>query len=178
MIKKTKNFLSSTIACFLVASVLVEASAAFAQQQPTRQVRVVGTNELQNAPAGDFCSNIRDDAQEQRYALKMQELNELRAAVEERIVALESKRAEFEAWQKKRDQFAQLADESLVEIYSKMRPDAAAGRLEILEPVLAAAIVLKLPRRRASVILNEMTASKAASITEVIAASSVIKEPS
>ena len=178
MIKKTKTFIPSTIACFVAAGVLLETSVAFAQEQPVRQVRVVGTNDLENAPAGDFCSNIRDDAQEQRYALKMRELNELRAAVEERIVALESKRAEFEAWQKKRDQFAQLADESLVEIYSKMRPDAAAGRLEILEPILAAAIVLKLPRRRASVILNEMTAAKAASITEVIAASSVTKEPS
>ena len=178
MIKKMKTFIPSTIACFVATGVLLETSGAFAQEQPVRQVRVVGTNDLENAPAGDFCSNIRDDAQEQRYALKMRELNELRAAVEERIVALESKRAEFEAWQKKRDQFAQLADESLVEIYSKMRPDAAAGRLEILEPILAAAIVLKLPRRRASVILNEMTAAKAASITEVIAASSVTKEPS
>ena len=105
-------------------------------------------------------------------------LNRANSAPRGFLKALESKRAEFEAWQKKRDQFAQLADESLVEIYSKMRPDAAAGRLEILEPILAAAIVLKLPRRRASVILNEMTAAKAASITEVIAASSVTKEPS
>lgn len=178
MIMKTKKFITPTIACLLATGAWFENSVAFAQENAVKQVRVVGAGELESAPAGDFCSNIRDDVQEQRYALKMQELKRLRAAVEERIVALESKRAEFEAWQKKRDQFAQLADESLVEIYSKMRPDAAAGRLEILEPVLAAAIVLKLPRRRASVILNEMTAAKAASITEVIAASSVVKEPS
>ena len=141
-------------------------------------MRVVGTNELENAPAGDFCSNIRDDAQEQRYALKMQELNALKAQVEERIIALENKRAEVEAWQKKRDQFADLAGTSLVEIYSQMRPDAAAGRLEILEPTLAAAIVLKMNRRKASVIMNEMSAEKAASITQVIAQSTAAKEPS
>ena len=166
------------IACFVGMVVGAGVTTVFAQETPKEQVRVVGPGALENAPSGDFCSNIRDDAQERRYALKMQELNRLKAAVEERIVALESKRVEFEAWQKKRDQFAELADSSLIEIYSKMRPDAAAGRLEILEPILAAAIVLKLPRRRASVIMNEMTAAKAASITEVIAASSVIKEPS
>lgn len=147
-------------------------------EQPRKQVRVVGTKSLANAPAGDFCTNIKDDAQERRYALKMQELKDLREAVEARIVALEEKRAEVEAWQKKRDQFANLADTSLVEIYSKMRPDAAAGRLEMLEPTLAAAIVLKMPRRKASVILNEMSPAKAATITQVIAASTASKVPS
>ncbi len=156
---------------------LVWGSLAYAEQ-PRKQVRVVGNKSLASAPAGDFCTNIKDDAQERRYALKMQELKELRAAIEARIVALEEKRAEVEAWQEKRDQFANLADTSLVEIYSKMRPDAAAGRLEMLDPTLAAAIVLKMPRRKASVILNEMSPAKAANITQVIAASTASKEPS
>ena len=175
---KSHSALRKTLVCVIAISTFGSIGLAEAQDKPTKNVRVVGGTSLEDAPAGDFCSNIIDGAQEQRYAMKMRELNALRAAVEERIVALESKRAEFEAWQKKRDQFAELADSSLVEIYSKMRPDAAAGRLEILQPILAAAIVLKLPRRRASVILNEMTAAKAASITEVIAASSSVKEPS
>jgi len=159
----------------LVVGTWVSASHA---EQTRKQVRVVGKKSLASAPAGDFCTNIKDDAQERRYALKMQELNKLKAAVEARIVALENKRKEVEAWQAKRDQFADLADSSLVEIYSKMRPDAAAGRLEILEPTLAAAIVLKMPRRKASVVMNEMSAAKAASITQVIAASTAAKEPS
>ncbi|MEP4261898.1 MAG: MotE family protein [Rhizobiaceae bacterium] len=151
---------------------------ASAADKPRKQVRVVGNKSLVSAPAGNFCTNIKDDAQERRYALKLQELNKLKAAVEARIVALENKRAELEAWQRKRDQFAELADTSLVEIYSKMRPDAAAGRLEMLEPTLAAAIVLKMPRRKASVVMNEMSAKVAASITQVIASSTAAKEPS
>ena len=151
---------------------------ASAADKPRKQMRVVGNKSLVSAPAGNFCTNIKDDAQERRYALKLRELNKLKAAVETRIVALENKRAELEAWQKKRDQFAELADTSLVEIYSKMRPDAAAGRLEMLEPTLAAAIVLKMPRRKASVVMNEMSAKMAASITQVIASSTAAKEPS
>ena len=164
-------------ACAMAIGFSTWATAADADK-PRKQVRVVGKQYLANAPAGDFCTNIRDDAQERRYALKMKELNALKAEVEARIVALENKRAEVEAWQKKRDQFADLAGTSLVEIYSKMRPDAAAGRLEMLEPMLAAAIVLKMNRRRASVIMNEMSAEKAASITQVIAQSTAAKEPS
>ncbi|MEP1206295.1 MAG: MotE family protein [Rhizobiaceae bacterium] len=173
------SFLTSSIcialAATLGASLWMTASAA---DKPRKQVRVVGNKSLVSAPAGNFCTNIKDDAQERRYALKLQELNKLKAAVEARIVALENKRAELEAWQRKRDQFAELADTSLVEIYSKMRPDAAAGRLEMLEPTLAAAIVLKMPRRKASVVMNEMSAKVAASITQVIASSTAAKEPS
>ena len=169
----------------LVGAAAVATAIEFSNQvlaadadKPRKHVRVVGKASLASAPAGDFCSNIKDDAQERRYALKMQELNRLKAEVEERIVALEKKRAEVEAWQEKRDRFADLAGTSLVEIYSKMRPDAAAGRLEMLEPTLAAAIVLKMNRRKASVIMNEMSVEKAASITQVIAQSTAAKEPS
>lgn len=160
----------------LVLGGITTAGLAIAEDS-TRDVRVVGATGLAKTQGGDFCSNIRDDAQERRFALKMQELKNLRQQIEDRIIALENKRAELEAWQKKREKFANLADESLVEIYSKMRPDAAAGRLEIIEPVLAAALLLKMPRRKASVVLNEMTASKAAKITEVIAASTAQKKP-
>lgn len=173
------SFISSSGSFVLVLALIGSAWVTTASaEQVRKQVRVVGKKNLARAPAGDFCTNIKDDAQERRYALKMQQLNDLKAEVEARIVALENKRKEVEAWQKKRDQFADLADSSLVEIYSKMRPDAAAGRLEILEPTLAAAIVLKMSRRKASVIMNEMSAEKAASITQVIAASTAAKEPS
>ena len=167
----------SALPALLALSIVAGTGFAVAEDS-MRKVREVGLTQLANAPEGEFCSNIRDDAQERRYALKMQELHTLKKQIESRIVALENKRAELEAWQKKSQAFAELADESLVEIYSKMRPDAAAGRLEMIQPVLAAALILKMPRRKASVVLNEMAAAKAAKITEVIAASTAEKEPS
>ena len=148
---------------------------------------VLGTGKLQAqsvevSQSGDdieaFCTNIANPAREQRYALKEQELLTLQEEVEERIAALEAKRAEFETWVKRRENFAARAQESVVGIYAKMRPDAAASRLEMLNDELVAAIVLKLSPRQAGVILNEMKAHKAASVTALIAASARRKDPS
>ena len=120
---------------------------------------------------GAFCETIKDVAREKRYALKTKELNVLKAAIEERIEALAKKRSEFEEWRAKRDSFSQKAQDHLVEVYAKMRPDAAASRLQVLDKVLAAAILMKLPASKASVIFNEMKVEDAADITQIIAAS-------
>ncbi|MDP2732208.1 MAG: flagellar protein, partial [Hoeflea sp.] len=52
-----------------------------------------------------------------------------------------------------------------------MRPDAAAEQLEIVSPMVAAAIIMKLSPRLASQILNEMDSKKAAGLTGIIASS-------
>jgi flagellar motility protein MotE (MotC chaperone) len=83
---------------------------------------------------------------------------------------LEATREAIKEWVSKREKFARGARETVVEIYSKMRPDAAAGRMEQLEGGLAAAILLKLKPRTAGVILNEMSAEKAALLTGIMAA--------
>lgn len=153
-------------------------SSPVSAQEVRKKPRVVGS-ELARAPSGNqFCENIKDAAQEQRYAIKTRELNQLKAEVEKRIVALEKKRIEFELWRKKRDDFSAKAKAAVVEIYSKMRPDAAAGRLEILDKSLAAAILLKMSAQKAGVILNEMKAEIAAEITQVLASSGNTDIPS
>ena len=132
--------------------------------------------------AQQFCGNIRDQVLEKRYALKKREiealhavkkrqLEDLRAEVQKRIDTLEIRRIKFEKWVVRRDNFSAMATKSIVDIYTKMRPDAAASRLEELGEVLAAAILLKMSSRKAGVILNEMKAVKAAEITRVIASS-------
>ena len=150
------------------------------QKRKVREVEMEGgaVEELANSPSQQLCAALRDTAREKRYALKTKELNELKAKVEQRIQALEEKRIEFQEekaeiqkWNDKRAKFLELAAGNLVEIYSKMRPDAAAGRLEILAKPLAAAILMKLSPRKAGVILNEMKAENAAEITQVIAQS-------
>lgn len=128
--------------------------------------------------AAQFCANVKDEARERRYALKEQEIGALMVQVDERIKALEKKRAEFEEWQNRREQFAKLATEGLVDIYAKMRPAAAAERLGKLSTELSASILMKLSSRQSGVILNEMDVEIAATITNVIAASSQRKDPS
>lgn len=117
----------------------------------------------------EFCANIVDAARERRYAVQTRELENLRSEIDERIAALEVKRAEYEHWLARRKEVIDRAEDSVVGIYSRMRPDAAAERMEKLDASLAAAILLKLNQRQAGIILNEMDSQAAAQLTSIIA---------
>lgn len=148
-------------------------SAADGQvRKPDRTVALQTQDEIRA-----FCSNIADDAKEIRYAKKAAELRALQEKVEERIKILEEKNQEFEAWVERRNKFQRQAQENLVEIYAKMRPDAAAARLELLGADLAAVILMRLSPRQAGVILNEMDAKKAALVTGIISAAGQRRDP-
>ena len=116
-----------------------------------------------------YCTNIADAARDRRYLLQKQELDTLQAGIDERIVVLEERRAEYEDWLKRRNDFLQQAEQGLIDIYKGMRPDAAAERLENVNAEIAAAIIMKLSPRIASQILNEMDSQVAAALTSVIA---------
>ena len=90
-------------------------------------------------------------------------------ALDERIAALEAKRAEYEKWVSRREDFLKRADDSVVAIYSQMRPDAAALQIAVMQPEAAAGILSKLQPRTASAILNEMDPTVAATLTNVMA---------
>ena len=125
-----------------------------------------------------FCSNIADAARDRRYVLQTEELRALQQEVDKRIKLLEEKRADYEAWLKRREDFLAKAEDGVVKIYSGMRPDAAAERLAEMDPKLAAGILMKLEARKAGVILNEMERKKAAMLTSVMAAASRRNDPS
>lgn len=125
-----------------------------------------------------FCGNIVDAARDRRYALQKAELEQLQTDIDERIVMLEQKRAEYEEWLTRRDRFMQQAQETVVEIYGKMRPDAAASQLGELRADTAAAILMSLDARKASVILNEMEIETAASLTGIMVSAARKKDPS
>jgi len=149
---------------------------AFAQEV-TAPVEANGTSD----EIRQFCTNIADAARDQRYVLQKKELADLQAGVNERIGVLEKRRAEYEDWLKRRDDFLKQAELGLVDIYKTMKADAAAGQLELVNPEIAAAIVMKLPPRQSSLILSEMSPDKAAVLTNIISSASdanTSKEPS
>lgn len=117
-----------------------------------------------------FCSNIADAARERRYALQKAELEALREEIQMKIQILEDKRSELESWVEKRETYSAAAADGLVEVYAKMRPDAAAQRMEKLPSELTAALLTKLSARAAGTILNEMAADKAAMVTVIMSA--------
>lgn len=123
-----------------------------------------------------YCTNINDKAADARYAMQTRELQQLRADVDSRIQELEAKRLEYEVWLKRRDEFIDKAEDSLVGIISKMRPDAAAAQMALLGDEAAAALLLKLNPRVSSVILNEMPAEKSSKLARVIVGSRVVSQ--
>jgi len=125
-----------------------------------------------------FCTGIADEARDRRYSLQKLELEKLRKDVDERIKMLDTKRAEYESWMKRREDFLALAEDNVVKIYATMKPDAAAERLAVLDAKLSAGILMKLDSRKAGVILNEMDSKAAAALTSIMAAASRREDPS
>ena len=124
-----------------------------------------------------YCANIADAARDQRYLRQKNELESLKVKVDERIAVLEQRRDEYQKWLGKRDDFMRVAEGTLVDIYKKMRPDAAAAQLSLINPGVAAAIVMKLNARLSSQILNEMDPEKAAGLAGIIANAAAAEQP-
>src|SRR5262249_25614428 len=152
-----------------VAAAPAQQDAAPAPAAPA----AAGADEVQR-----FCSNIVDAARDRRYALQAEELQKLKADIDERMKALEAKRLEYEGWLKRRADFPAKAEDNVVKIYAKMKPDAAAERLAEVKVELAAGILMKLDPRQASTILNEMDSKVAAVITGVMASAARKADPS
>jgi flagellar motility protein MotE (MotC chaperone) len=121
-----------------------------------------------------YCTNISDKAADERQAMQARELTQLRADIDSRIEQLDAKRKEYEVWLKRRDDFIDKAEDSLVGIISKMRPDAAAAQMALMGDEAAAALLLKLNPRVSSVILNEMPADKSSKLARVIVGSRTV----
>jgi flagellar motility protein MotE (MotC chaperone) len=155
-----------------VRQVLPGGQPPAAPQQLTRE-KAPDESELQR-----FCSNIADAARDRRYVLQAEELKQLQAGIDQRMKALEDKRAEYEQWLKRREVFLARAEDSVVKIYAGMKPDAAAERLAMVNVDLAAAILMKLDSRKAGVILNEMDQKAAAALTGIMASAARRIDPS
>ena len=116
-----------------------------------------------------YCANIADAASDARFALQKQALADIEKEIEGRLKVLEAKRAEYEEWLRRRNEVLEKADETIVLIYSRMRPDAAALQLTNMDEEIAAAVIAKLNPRVASAVLNEMEPGRAAQLANVIA---------
>lgn len=148
------------------AAVLALASQVGAQQ-PATITESASSDEIQK-----FCTNIADPARDRRYLLQKQDLEKLQADVDERIKVLEERTAEYQHWLKRRNEFLANAKAGLIDIYKKMKPDAAAPQLEQMQVEIAAAIVMQLPPRQSALFLAEMAPETAGMISMIIASAS------
>lgn len=148
----------------ILAGPMVSAAMGEEQQEPRPASTVTG-----NSLAEHYCANIADAAQDARFAWQVKTITEMEKELDKRIAIINEKSAELKAWIEQREKFLEMANDGLVEIYTKMRADAAAQQLAAMNEVTAAAIVMKLPPKIASAVLSEMEAEKAARMTATIA---------
>jgi flagellar motility protein MotE (MotC chaperone) len=142
-------------------------SGALAEDKPSQPRQAVKTAREEIKA---FCASIADAARDQRYQLQKEELAKLQDQVNLRIAVLEQRKADYETWLNQRNAFMKQAEAGLVDIYKKMKPDAAATQMNLLDPNLVSAIIMKLKPSQASLILSEMEPKKAAMITAIMSA--------
>ncbi|GMP09537.1 MULTISPECIES: MotE family protein [Bradyrhizobium] len=115
-----------------------------------------------------FCSNVADPAVDARLAWQIKELEKAESLLRERIAEVEAKRVEYEKWMALRDDFLKKAEASVVEIYSRMKPEAAATQIAGMADETAAAVLAKLSPRNSSAIFNEMDTARAAHLADLL----------
>ena len=115
-----------------------------------------------------YCQNVAAAAADARFALQTRKLNDLEGEIAKRVAALEEKEAEVKDVLSRHDEALKHADATLVAIYAKMRPDAAAQQISALDDATAAAVLEQLNARQSSAILNEITPERAVKLVNTI----------
>lgn len=121
------------------------------------------------SPAQQYCSNILDATSAAQIAQQTRNLEKAQKEIDDRVALLTAKADVLKKWMKLREDFAARATDSLVEIYSRMKSDAAAAQLAAMDEMTSAAIISKLPPKVSSPIMAEMEVAKAARLSAVIA---------
>lgn len=130
----------------------------------------VGALTMDAAPASvkGYCDNLAASLGDAEKAAQIATLAELEAQLKQRAVELADRQSELRAVIKQRDEAAARADAALVDIYTKMKPEAAAAQMASMEDALAAALLGKLSTRAASAILGEIPPARAARLAEAM----------
>ena len=149
--------------------------AAPAADAEPRKVRVIGADGTPEAVAAPvlsdverYCTNIADPAKDARAALQAKRLQDLEAEVGKRVDELEAKRREYQDWLQQRQAFIESTSSIMLDIYTGMKPDAAALQLAGIDRATAASLIAKMKPRTASAIMAEIPAPVAAEISKVI----------
>ncbi len=121
-----------------------------------------------SGPAKAYCQNIDTAALDARFLKEKAEILRLQEELAKRTAQLEAKKAEYQQWLKRRDEFVSKATAGLVDLYTKMKPDAAALQLAAIDEEAAAALLMRLSPRSSSAILNQMDSAKAARLVSVM----------
>lgn len=125
---------------------------------------------LQLNETQQYCQNIAAAAADARFAWQRKRISDLEAQLKQRIADLEAREAAFKEFLAHRDEVMKRATDTVVGIYSHMKPDVAAKQLSGLDDDLAAAILTHLTQKQASIILNEVDPDRAVKLINTMTA--------
>ncbi len=155
-----------------IAPAAKQISDAVAREPPKRDVTATPenietiTDDKLASIARSYCSNNLASAAEARIASKRKALLELEERIEKKSAELSRLTADARDWVDRREKGRAMSRDSLVDAYSKMRPEAAAQQIGAMSDDVAVSIIMKLNARAASAIMNEMGADRAARIAD------------
>ena len=98
--------------------------AVEAKQDAPPRIKSTSSDDTQQ-----YCANIANVTAAARLAAQQKQLGELNQQLQKRLTELEAKRAELQELVDRYDDFIKKSDEALVNVYSKMKPEAAATQL-------------------------------------------------
>jgi flagellar motility protein MotE (MotC chaperone) len=127
------------------------------------------TEEKEDTGKG-LCATLAPLAIEARIAWQRRILADLERQVAERIDKLEARIGELKEWVAARNEIAARANSSLVQVVTRMKPEAAARQLAAMDEVVASGLLMKLDPRAAAAVLGDLPAQKAARLSTLIAA--------
>jgi flagellar motility protein MotE (MotC chaperone) len=149
---------------------LAQAAAEQVAPPPAAAAAPAESADAANSSNADrYCANLADKTADARFARQAAALDAMEKEIQDRIQQLEAKRAEYQEWMKRREEFLSKADATVVAVYTQMRPDAAAAQMAILSDDVASGILAKVNPRVASAILGEMEAPRAARLAGIMA---------
>lgn len=152
----------------LLPAMILSFSADEASAQTHTPKTVPAAAVTSTSDAANFCAALRDPAAEARFAWQANTLKGLEAKLADTLKKLEERKAELQLLTDQRSAEARQADARMSDIFSRMRPDAAALQLAAMDQSAALAVLGKLSPRAASAVLNEMEASRAAQLAEAM----------
>ncbi len=124
-----------------------------------------------------YCTNVAVAAGDARFAWQTQKLAEIEGRIKAHVQDLEARTVELRGWMAKREMVEKQANERLVGIYAKMRPETAATQIAGLDDDMAAAVLSQLNPGKASAIFNELVPERATKLAALIAAAPPAASP-
>ncbi len=138
---------------------------------PPRPPAVEGIKGVEN-----FCGAVAASAASTRLSWQEERIKALQAQMVVKIAELEAKEADVRDWVRKREQLLARANENLIAIYSKMKPESASAQISAMDDDSAAAILLKMKPATASAVLGEMEATRAARLSDLLSGAAAKSE--